>query len=178
MEVLRNLLETLHIEPRVVLVNIIGFLLLLALMRKYFFGPVRQFLSDRRQEVVQWINGAEEARKKTAQELARIQSQRRELLAQAQQEAKKRREQAQQQADEIADAARRQALEREQRAEEHIRASQQQALAEARREIAQLSTELARRALAGSLNDDEQQQLLEAALRDVEEIARRNSEQV
>ncbi len=47
MEVLRNLLDTLHIEPRVVLVNIIGFLLLLALMRKYFFGPVRQFLVGR-----------------------------------------------------------------------------------------------------------------------------------
>jgi len=178
MEVLRNLLDTLHIEPRVVLVNIIGFLLLLALMRKYFFGPVRQFLADRRQEVAQWVGNAESAEQQAEQELSRIQGKRQEMLDQAQQEANERREQAQQQADEIADAARRQALEREQRAEEHIRESQEQALAEARSEIAQLSTELALRALGESIKDEEQQQLLEAALRDVEEIARRNSEQV
>jgi len=178
MEVLRNLLDTLHIEPRVVLVNIVGFLLLLALMRKFFFGPISQFFAERQREVAQRIESAERAQQEAAQELSRIQGQRQEMLDQAQQEANKRREQAQQQADEIADAARRQALEREQRAEEHIRASQEQALAEVRSEIAQLSTQLARRALSESLKDEEQQQLLEAALRDVEEIARRNSERV
>ena len=178
MEVLHNLLDTLHIEPRVVLVNIIGFLLLLALMRKYFFGPIRQFLAQRQQEVAQWVDSAEQAKQQAQQELSRIQSQREELLAQAQREANERRMQAQQQAEEIAVAARRQALERQQRAEEHIRASQEQALAEARRQIAQLSTQLAQRALAESLRDEQQRQLLEAALRDVEEIARRSGEQV
>ncbi len=178
MEFLRELLGELHIDPPVILVNIIGFLILLALMRKFFFGPIRQFFAERQQEVAQRIASTESAQQEAAQELSRIQGQRQEMLDQAQQEASKRREQAQQQADEWVDEARRQALEREQRAEEHIRESRERALAEARSEIAQLSTQLAQRALGESLKGTEQQQLLEAALRDVEEIARRNSEQV
>jgi len=178
MEFLRELLHDLRIDPPVILVNIIGFLILLALMRRFFFGPIRQFFAERQQDVAQRIESTEEAEQQAEQELSRIQSQRQEMLDQAQQEANETRQQAQQQSDELVDEARQQALEREQRAEEHIRESQEQALAEARSEIAGLSTELARRALGESLKDEEQQQLLEAALRDVEEIARRNSEQV
>ena len=178
MEFLQELFHDLHIDPPVILVNIIGFLILLALMRRFFFGPVRQFFADRQQEVAQWVGNTESAQQEAAQELSRIHGQRQEMLDQARQEANETRQQAQQQSDELLDETRQQALEREQRAEEHIRESQEQALAEARSEIAQLSTELARRALGESLKDEEQQQLLEAALRDVEEIAGRNSEQV
>ncbi len=178
MEFLQGLLGELHIDPPVILVNIIGFLILLALMRKFFFGPISQFFAERQQEVAQRIESTESAQKEAAQELSRIHGQRQEMIDQAQQEATELHQQAQQQAEGLVDEARRQALEREQRAEEHIRDSQERALAEARGEIAQLSTQLARRALGESLKDEEQQQLLEAALRDVEEIARRNSEQV
>ncbi len=178
MEFLQELFHDLHIDPPVILVNIIGFLILLALMRKFFFGPISQFFTERQQEVAQWVGSAESAQQQAAQELSHIQGQRQEMLDQAQQEANEARQQARQQSDELLDEARQQALEREQRAEEHIRDSRERALAEARSEIAQLSTQLARRALGESLKDEEQQQLLEAALRDVEEIARRNSEQV
>jgi len=178
MEFLRELLGELHINPPVILVNIIGFLILLALMRKFFFGPISQFFAERQQEVAQRIASTESAQQEAAQELSRIQGQRQEMIGQAQQEANTLRTHAEQQADDLVDEARQQALEREQRAEEHIRDSRERALAEARSEVAQLSTQLARRALGESLKDEEQQQLLEAALRDVEEIARRNSEQV
>ena len=178
MEFLQELLGELHIDPPVILVNIIGFLLLLALMRKFFFGPISRFFADRQQEVAQRIASTESAQQEAAGELSRIQGQRQEMLDQAQQEATELRTQAEQQADDLVDEARQQALEREQRAEEHIRDSRERALAEARTEIAGLSTQLARRALGESLKDEEQQPLLEAALRDVEEIARRNSEQV
>lgn len=178
MEFLQELFHDLHIDPPVILVNIIGFLILLALMRKFFFGPVRQFFAERQQEVAQWVGSAESAQQDAAQELSRIHGQRQQMLDQAQQGAADLHQQAQRQADELVDEARQQALEREQRAEEHIRDSRERALAEARSEIAGLSTELARRALGESLKDEEQQQLLQAALRDVEEIARRNSEQV
>lgn len=178
MEFLRELLHELHIDPTVILVNIVGFLILLGLMHRVFFGPMRQFLAARRQDVAETIEGTEAARQQAEEELTGIRGRQDEMIAEAQQEANENRQQAQQQSDELLDEARQQALEREQRAEEHIRESQEQALAEARSEIAQLSTELARRALGESLKDEEQQQLLEAALRDVEEIARRNSEQV
>lgn len=178
MEFLQELLGELHIDPPVILVNIIGFLILLALMRKFFFGPISQFFTERQQDVAQRIESTESAQQQAEQELSRIQGQRQEMIGQAQREATELHQQAQQQAEGLVDEARQQALEREQRAEEHIRDSQERALAEARSEIAQLSTQLARRALGESLKDEEQQQLLEAALRDVEEIARRNSEQV
>ena len=175
MEFLRELLHELHIDPPVILVNIIGFLILLGLMRRFFFGPISQFLAQRRQEVAESIDQAAADRQQAGEELAGIRSRQDQMMAEAQQEANQARQQADLQADEVVNQARQQALERQQQAEAQIREQQAQALAQARDELAALSVEFAERVLRESLDEPRQQELLEAALRDVEELARREA---
>ncbi len=175
MEFLRELLHELHIDPTVILVNIIGFLILLALMRRFFFGPIGQFLAQRRQDVADTVDQAETDRQQAEDELTSIRGRQDQMMAEAQQQANQARQEADLQADEVVSQARQQALEREQQAEAQVREQQAQALAEARAEVAALSVEMAERVLRESLDEERQQALLEAALRDVEELARRQT---
>jgi F-type H+-transporting ATPase subunit b len=176
MEVLHSLFEDLHIDPSVILVNIIGFLVLLALLRRLFFGPVGQFIEDRRKDVASVVAEAETAREQAQEELADTQTQRAAALAQAEADAEETRRRGQAQADELLNAARQQAFVRERRAEAHIREQQAEALAQARNQLTALSAALAERVLREGLKDEHQQGLLEAAVRDVEELARRERE--
>ena len=80
------------------------------------------------------------------------------------------------QADELVEESRQKALEREQRAEAQIRQEQAQAMAQVRDQAAQLSVQFAERVLRDGLKEEHQQELLEAAIRDVEELAQRESQ--
>ncbi len=175
MEFLRELLHDLHIDPPVILINIVGFLILLALMRRFFFGPIGQFLAQRRQDVADTVDKAETDRQQAQEELSSIRGRQEQMIGQAQQEANQTRQQADSQADELVNQARREALERQQQAEVQIREQQAQAVAEARNQVAALSVEMAERVLRESLDEERQQALLEAALKDVEELARRQT---
>lgn len=171
-----ELLHDLGIEPPVILVNIIGFLVLLALLRKFFFGPVGEFLSARRQEVVEQLEDAEQSQQQAAEELATIRSRREEMMAEAAEEAREARNQAERQAEQTVNEARQQALDRERRAADNIAQQTAQALAEVRNQVSGLSVEFAERVLRDSLDEQQQGELLAAALRDVEKLARRENE--
>ena len=174
MEVMRSLLHDLHIDPAVILVNIVGFLILLALLRRFFFGPVGRFLAERRQEVARTVTETEAARQQATEQLAGMAGEREAMRAAAQAQANQVHEQARTEAEELLSQARQQALAREQRAQAEILAQQAEALAQARAEVAQLSVAFAERVLRESLRGEQQTELLEAAVRDVEELARRN----
>ena len=176
MEFLRELLHELHIDPPVILVNIIGFLILLGLMRRFFFGPISQFLAQRRQDVADTINGAETDRRQAKEKLTSIQGRQDQMIAEAEQDAGQVRQRGQQQADQLVNEAQEQALKRQQQAEKHIWEQQAQALAEAREELGALSVAFAQRALRESLKEDHQQELLEAAIKDVEQLAQREGQ--
>ncbi len=173
MEFLRELLHELHIDPTVILVNIVGFLILLAVMRRFFFGPMGQFLAARRQDVAETIEGAEATQRQAEDELTGIRDRQDEMMAEARQDADQTRHQAQHQANELVEESRQEALERRLRAEAQIQQQQAQAVAEVRDQAAQLSVQFAERVLRDGLREEPQQELLEAAIRDVEEIAQR-----
>lgn len=96
------------------------------------------------------------------------------MRAAAQAQANQVHEQARTAAEGLLSQARQQALAREQQALAEILAQQTEALAQARAEVAQLSVAFAERVLRESLRGEQQTELLEAAVRDVEELARRN----
>ncbi len=176
MEFLRELLHELHIDPTVILINIVGFLILLAVMRRFFFGPMGQFLAARRQDVAETIEGAEATQQQAEEELTDIRGRQDQMIAEARQQGDRTRQQAQLQADELVEESRQKALEREQRAEAQIRQEQAQAMAQVRDQAAQLSVQFAERVLRDGLKEEHQQELLEAAIRDVEELAQRESQ--
>ncbi|MEN6519581.1 MAG: F0F1 ATP synthase subunit B [Armatimonadota bacterium] len=56
------MLEQLGINPTVIVVNIIGFLLLVGLLKKFLYGPVTAMLDSRKQEIADTYDTAERER--------------------------------------------------------------------------------------------------------------------
>ncbi len=177
MQLIGRLFHDLGIEPRVILVNIIGFLVLLGLLRRYFFGPMRQFLTDRRQRIsAEWDN-AEEARQQAETKWAELGQRSEEIMAEAREEAQQAKTEIQTEAQRIVNKAHQQARERERRAAEAISRQTQEAMAEARDELAALSAEVAEQLLRRSLDEESQRALLDAAIADIEQMAQTENQQ-
>lgn len=177
MQLIGKLFHDLGIEPRVILVNIIGFLVLLGLLRRYFFGPMRQFLADRQQRISGEWDNAEEARQQAETKLSELDRRTEEIIGKARQAAQQAKAEVQTEAQRIVEAAHQQARERERRAAEAISRQTQEAMAEARDELAALSAEVAEQVLRRSLDEPGQRALLDAAIADIEQMAQSETQQ-
>src|ERR1035437_5756907 len=82
----QSLLESLGIKGPELLVNIVGFILLIWLLKRFMFGPVGDFLEQRRQRIAQDLADAESAKQSAAAELAALQASRDAKMAAADQE--------------------------------------------------------------------------------------------
>ena len=173
---MEQLLHQLGIEPPVILVNIIGFMILLVLLRRYFFGPIRQFLAQRQQQVSEEWQNAQQASTQAEQKLGELDEGSEQLMATARQEAQQAKAEIQQEAQRMIDEAHQRARERERRAEETITRQTDQALAEARDQLAGLSAEVAQQVLRGSLDEERHQALLDAAIADIERMTQEQPE--
>ncbi len=171
-----EVLEQLGIEPGIMVVNVVGFLILLALLSKFAFGPVGQILDDRRREVEANLDEAERMKQMALadkraieEELEKVNARAEEILAEAESEAAKRRSEILARADE----ERRRIIEEGERAVEH---SANEARRRLRAETAELAREISERALRLALDEQRQAALVEAFIADIEQLADGQSE--
>ncbi len=168
--------ETLHIlgfQTTAWVVNIVGFLILLAMLRAWLWGPLMRTIDSRAERIARQLREAE-------QKLAEANRQRQqadEYLAQQKAEAERVSEQiirqAQQEADELRRQAREQANEIRRQAKENALQMKAEALEEAKNQLAELAAAMAQRLLVNVLDEDRQRAILDAAVRDIEQIVRR-----
>lgn len=166
-----ELLHDLGIEPLVLLVNMVAFVLVLLLLTKLFFRPFGKLMAERGERIEQEMAEAEQARQQAEQELEKIAEQRTSLAEELAQEAEQRRQQAREEARQILEETRQAAQRNREYAAEQIEREKQATRVELRGETAELVTEITRRALARSLGPEEREQSVEAAIRLVEELA-------
>ncbi len=163
-------LELLGFSVTVWVVNIVGFLLLLAMLSPWLWRPIRATIEARAQRVEEQLRGAserlaeaerlrEEVRERAAAQQSELARQRQALLAEAQAEADELRQKAREEANEIRRQGRRAAAE-----------MQAQALGGAKAEMAGLAGAMAGRLLSGVLDEDRHRAVLEAALGDLERL--------
>ena len=171
MEVISNLLKDLQIEPPVILVNIIGFLILLGLMRKYFFGPIRDVLAQRQQHVAAEWDNAQEARERAETQLTELDQRTDQMMDEARREAQQAKAEVQTEGRRMIEEAHARARERQQRAQQAIAEQAAQAMAEVRNQVSDMSAEFAEQILRKSLDAERQQGLLDAAIADIEKLA-------
>lgn len=168
MEALRGILEQLNLKPGLLLTQIAGFLLVLAILRKYLFGPIQRLLQEREERVREHLERAEQER--AAMEGARGDYEKR--LAAIESEARDRIQQAMQQAEdirhEIIEKARSEAQRVLDRAREDIATERQKALVELRDEMALLAVRGAEKIIEGSLDEATQRRLISSFLSDLE----------
>ena len=152
-------------------VNLAGFLLLLALLKRFAFGPIQQVLSDRQLAVEADIDEAERAKqmaladKRTMdEELAKLDELGDEIIAAAQKSAEESRQ-------EILQRAEEQSHQIIAEGERVVERSADQARAQLREETAEIAVGISERALRESLDEQRQAALVDAFIADIERIA-------
>jgi F-type H+-transporting ATPase subunit b len=165
------ILHALGIEPGVLMMNIISFVLLLVLMARLMFKPVGSFMEQRRLGITKTLDDADAERAKAAAERADVQAQRGTLLQQATDAAEQQRRQAAEDAEKLRAAARDQARETERLARATTEREAEAVAGELRGEVGVAAAAMSRRILQQTLTDERHTALLEQFIADVEALA-------
>ncbi|MDQ0226751.1 F0F1 ATP synthase subunit B [Metabacillus niabensis] len=149
--------------------QLLMFLILLALLGKFAFGPVMNIMKQREEHIANEINSSEE-RNKEAQKLVEEQ---REMLKQARVEAQTLVENAkklgEQQKEDIIQAARAEAGRLKESALKEIEREKEQAVAALREQVASLSVLIASKVIEKELDEREQEKLINDYINEVGE---------
>jgi len=160
--------EQLGIDPKLIVVNIVGFLILLAILKKFLYGPITQVLTDRAEDIRAAYADAE-AEKARMEEL-RADYERR--IADIEAEARRRIQETVKEADgikeHILNEARTNANRILTRAEEEITREREKAVVQLKREVVDLTINAAARLIGKSLDEPGQRRLVDEFISGVE----------
>lgn len=163
-------LKTLHFTVTVWVVNMVGFLLLLAAMIRYLWRPMNEVFENRRHRIEQQQDETEKALTAAKSQLDSAQTQ----VADLQKEAAAHRDQtvkaAQAQAEKIVQDARDEAARVREQAQQEADTLKARALEAVKRDAAGLAGGMAERLLSSLLDEERQKVVLEAALKDLEDL--------
>ena len=159
-----SLLETLGIDPRFILVAIVGFIALMWVLMKFAFGPLVNTLQARQDKIVSDLDDAQQRRDQMIalqqdyeNRLAAIEDEARDKIQAAVKEAQAAR-------DEIITRAQSDAQAIMARGQAEIEAERAKSLTEARNQIVDLATLMARRSAMENLSAAGQSNLIDDAI--------------
>ncbi len=145
-------LQTLGIDPKVILLQIIAFILLYVFLRRYLFRPLFAVMAERSREIAEGLDAAE--RNKEA--MARLEEERQKVLAAAREEGREQVRHAVKEADEVRERmvaeAREEAQEIRTRGHEAVEREREQAALVLRQQVVDLAILAASRAVLQRLD--------------------------
>ena len=162
-----EILKSFGIEPQFLLIQVIGFSVLVWILSKYAFGPIYKMLEARQINIRGNLDEAESRR----DEMVRLQKEYETRLAQIEEEARDKIQvavkEAQAARDEIIEKAREESTRIAHRGLEEIASERAKAMAEMRNEIANMAIAAATQAVRGNLNAGNHSALIDQAIASV-----------
>ncbi|MCW5932966.1 MAG: F0F1 ATP synthase subunit B [Fimbriimonadia bacterium] len=166
--IIGQILHQLGVDFQIVIIQIVGFLLLLMLLRKFLWGPAQAMLEQRRADISSTYDKLEEdkrqmeqLRSEYEQRLAQIESEARTKIQEALSEANAMREQ-------ITNDARRQGEELVARAQEQANLEREKALTELQTYVTDLTLAATERVLGENMNNERQRKLIQEFIENAE----------
>jgi F-type H+-transporting ATPase subunit b len=156
-----SILQQLGIDPKLILVNILGFVLLLWILKKFLYGPITKMLADRAEQVRSTYEAAEA--EKASMEQLRTDYERRlaGIEAEARQKIQTAIKEAQSVRDEIIADSRGRAEGILQRGQEELLREREKTLVALRQEVADLVIGASSRLIERSLDDAAHRKLVD-----------------
>ncbi len=155
------LLRQLGIEPSILALQVIAFLILFILLRRYLFRPVLAVMAQREKEIADGLDAGERARA----ELAGIEHERERVLADAHEDGRQRIRQAVQEGaqarEQILHEARDEAQQIRLQARQSIELERAEAMLQLRRDVVDLALLAARKAVLTTLDEPKQRQAVD-----------------
>jgi F-type H+-transporting ATPase subunit b len=159
----------LDIDPAVLFLQVVAFVILFALLRRYLFRPLLGVMEQRRKEIAEALEKGERAES----ELARIDQERERVLAQAREEGRETVRQSvqegQQARDRILQDAREEAGQIRQRAQQTVEIERREAMLELRRQVVDLALLAANRAVLARLDEQTHRQAVDEFISELEQ---------
>lgn len=157
------------IDPIVVFQQAVNFIVLMVLLHRLLYKPVRKFLDDRTAAIAADIDEAEKNRR----EAEKMRSELEERLAEGRREAKEYLDNAVRRSEQVHETllaeAKKEAEQLKQRAQEDIRLEQQRAWAELKDEVVNLSFQIASKVVQDSLDEKSHERLIQDAVAGLDE---------
>lgn len=149
------------------LVQLVVFIVLLALLRKYAWGPLMGIMKDREEHIANEIEAAE----RNHQDSIKLAEEQRQLIKQSRVEAQQlietAKKQAEEQKDSVLAAAKVEANNIKENAVKDIQREKERAVASLRDEVASLSVQIATKVIEKELKEEDQTQLIRKYLEEV-----------
>ena len=159
-----EILKSFGIEPQFLLIQIIGFTILVFILAKFAFGPIYKMLEARQGKIRGDLDEAAARRN----EMVALQHEYEERLAKIEEEARDKIQAAVKEAqaarDEILVKAREESTRIVQRSQQEIESERQKAMVEMRNQIAEMAIQAATQAVRGNLNAENHSALIEQAI--------------
>ncbi|MDO8682127.1 MAG: F0F1 ATP synthase subunit B [Armatimonadota bacterium] len=162
-----SIFEQLGIDPKLIVVNIVSFVILLAILKKFLYGPVTQLIASRAEDIRSAYSAAEDEKAKMEElradyerRLADIESEARQRIQESVKEAQGIREQ-------LLTEARANADKIMTRAEEELIREREKAVVELRREVVDLTINAASKLVEKSLDDPGHRRLVDEFIESV-----------
>ena len=159
----------LSLDPAVIFLQIVAFIVLFALLRRFLFGPLLAVMRDREQEINEGLEAGDRARA----ELAQIDQERERVLATAREEGRqmvrssvKEGEEAR---DRIVTEAREEAQDIRRRGRESVDLERQEALLQLRRQVIDLAFLAAQRAVLAPLDEERHRRAIDEFIGELEQ---------
>lgn len=164
-----EILQSFGIDLKFLLVQIAGFLLLIAILSKFAFGPIYKMLEARQSNIRGNLDEAESRRN----EMVRLQEDYENRLAKIEEEARDKIQGAIREAqvvrDDILEKAREESARIIERGNEEMQSERAKAMAEMRNEIAEMAIAAATQAVRGNLNAQNHSALIDQAIASIGE---------
>ncbi len=151
----------LSLDPAVLLLQIVGFVILFLLLRRYLFGPLLEVIRQREREVEEGLK----ASKRAKEELARVDEEKARVLAEAREQGREQVRRAVREGEEARERllsdAREETKGLRQRAREAVELEREEAMIQLRREVVDLALLAASQAVVGRLDEKQQRAVVD-----------------
>ncbi|MFP3903475.1 MAG: F0F1 ATP synthase subunit B [Armatimonadota bacterium] len=166
-----SLLEQLNIEPGALLVNIVGFMVLLWLVKRYAMGPISEFMRERSEKIQKKIEDADTMRAAAASERDNLQDELDQMRAQMEEQMERDRRRAAEDIEQMQTEAQRQREQIIESGEAELQRAREEMMGEIKQIATEMAVEVSEKVLRGALDDERQAQLTQSVIDDVNRLA-------
>jgi F-type H+-transporting ATPase subunit b len=164
-------MAALGIDPLLIVVYIINFVVVLFALRHFAFGPVQDMLEKRRAAIDNGLSAAERAQQEAAQQRAEFERELARARQTSQEEARKAAEATERMRQDILTAAQREADEIKARAREEAEQERQQVATDLQQQAAELAMQMTRKIVGEVVDENTQRRLINKFLADLGEAS-------
>jgi F-type H+-transporting ATPase subunit b len=158
-----------HINSGDIIFQLLMFIILLALLKKYAWGPLMGIMKQREDYIANEIQAAEKSRVEANKFLEETRQEMKKAREEAQALIENAKKQGERQKDEIIAAARQEAERLKESAKAEINQQKEQAMAALRDQVASLSVLIASKVIEKELNEQDQEKLIQDFIKEAGE---------